>query len=156
MGIIPPEVQAGEHLTDHFTIVNGHHSSASASFVRHSTNSLDRISPCPVSSTLNTSMIGVFSLFRIRHTPSPRTVILSPNHLSATVSFAPFRRIKRSSTLTIQKNRRKIDTNVAVPTSLSLLLHHLRDPTRSQFLNGFQNPFFTAEPHYDFGHAEKE
>ena len=42
---------------------------------RHSRNSLDKISPLPLSSTLNTSITGAFSLFRILHTPPSSEIV---------------------------------------------------------------------------------
>src|SRR4051812_32408788 len=41
------------------------------SLIRQLMNSSERISPCPVSSTLNTSIVEVLSLLRTLHTPSP-------------------------------------------------------------------------------------
>ena len=42
------------------------------------TNSSGRMSPKPVSSSLNTSMKGAFSGFLILQTPSPVTVVFNP------------------------------------------------------------------------------
>lgn len=54
---------------------------------RQSVNSEERISPCPFSSTWNTSMTGDFSALRILHVPSCEMVDLSPSKLVDPLPF---------------------------------------------------------------------
>ena len=58
--------------------INGHLDSVFSIFDRQSVNSDERISPCPLSSTLKTSMTGYFSTLRILHVPSCVIVAFSP------------------------------------------------------------------------------
>lgn len=64
------------------------------SFIRQLMNSSERISPCPVSSIRNTSIMEDLSFLRIRHTPSPtivsfRTAIVSHTVFSSLASSLP-------------------------------------------------------------------
>lgn len=58
--------------------INGHLVSVVSIFARQSVNSDERISPCPLSSTLKTSMTGDFSTLRILHVPSCVMVVFNP------------------------------------------------------------------------------
>lgn len=57
--------------------------------LRHSMNSLDKMSPYPLSATLNTSITGAWFLIRIRHTPPSSVIVvvspvIFPEHQSLT------------------------------------------------------------------------
>jgi hypothetical protein len=106
--------------------------------LRHSKKGLDRMLPCPDSSSLKSSKLDCFSNLRSRQTPSPMTIDLIPCHVSIASQL-------RGQLLTFQKCSSKVDTGLTVPQVSPLTLDNLRNPLCFKLLQTSKNALLISE-----------
>jgi hypothetical protein len=122
---------------------------ADSPVLRHSTKGLDRMLPCPDSSSLKSSKLDCFSNLRSRHTPSPMTIDLIPCNVSIASQF-------RGQLLTFQKRSSKVDTCLTVPQVSPLTLDNLRNSLCFKLLQTSKNALLISEANDNSRDSQEE